>query len=228
MQSPEALILVTVATRSEQLAEQMRLDIVRNVLAPGERVTEEGLADRYGMSRTPVREALRVLVRESLLVYVPRTGYLVASVDLDAMDDLYTVRVAIEEQVATRVVRTGAFAPLRELLAFWEEMPARVQSGDVNLVFADEVFHETLADVSGSNVFPQMLRNINQRLHALRIRDFIDPERVRRTYSQHAAILRGLLAGDARLARALLRAHIWESHSFVRTSALRAAEGSAM
>ncbi|MBI2760411.1 MAG: GntR family transcriptional regulator, partial [Chloroflexi bacterium] len=210
----EVAPVLAMATRSEQLAEMIRLDIVRNRLPPGERVTEEALAERYGVSRTPVREALRVLTRESLLRYVPRTGYIVASVDLDEMDDLYTVRIAIEEQVATRIVTRGIEGPLRGLLTFWEATPEPVES-DINLVYADEAFHETLAEACGSTVFPPLLRNINQRLHRLRIRDFIDPERVRRTYVQHATILRGLLDRDARLSRALLRAHIWESHSFV-------------
>jgi DNA-binding GntR family transcriptional regulator len=216
--------VVRTATRSQQLVEMIRLDIVQNALAPGARVTEEGLAERYGVSRTPVREALRTLTREALLRYVPRSGYLVAEVDLDAMDDLYTIRVAIEEQVAARIAAAPSADDLRALLAFWDEMPAAVAGGDVSLVFADEAFHETLAAICGSTVFLPMLQNINQRLHALRIRDFIDPVRVRLTYTQHAAILRGLLARDARLSRALLRAHIWESHSFVRASLRRAVE----
>jgi DNA-binding GntR family transcriptional regulator len=216
---------VATATRSEQLIEMIRLDVVQNRLRPGDRVTEEGLAERYGVSRTPVREALRVLTQESLLRYLPRTGYVVAAVDLDAMDDLYTVRVAIEEQVATRIAAAPAVEDLQRLLDFWGEMPVSDGEGNVNLVFADEAFHETLAAISGSTVFLPMLQNINQRLHVLRIRDFIDPERVRRTYAQHATILRALLASDARLSRALLRSHVWESHSFVRASFLRAAGG---
>jgi DNA-binding GntR family transcriptional regulator len=218
---------VTVATRSEQLAEMIRLEIVQNVFSPGDRITEEALAERYRVSRTPVREALRILVRESLLRYVPHTGYLVAAVDLGEMDDLYTIRVAVEEQVAARIVATRVEAPLRELLTFWGAEPAPFMA-DVNLVFANEQFHEMLAEVSGSSVFLPMLRNINQRLHRLRIRDFVDPERVHRTYVQHATILRGLLDHDARLSRALLRAHIWESHAFVRSSALRAIEGTSL
>src|SRR5712691_1982055 len=112
---------MVVATRTQQLLELIRLDIVRDVLPPGSRVTEEGLAERYGVSRTPVREVLRVLARESLLQYIPRSGYVVATVDLDEMDDLYAVRVAIEEQVAARVVaRAGdAQSRLQELLGFW-------------------------------------------------------------------------------------------------------------
>ena len=91
----------------------------------------------------------------------------------------------------------------------------------MQLVFADEHFHESLAAASGSSVLGPMLRNINNRLHALRMRDFIDPARVARTYAQHTAILRALLQADGRLAAALLRAHIWQSYDFVCASILR-------
>ncbi|HET7717589.1 MAG TPA: FCD domain-containing protein, partial [Bauldia sp.] len=76
---------------------------------------------------------------------------------------------------------------------------------------------------SGSTVLAPMLRNINNRLHALRMRDFIDPARVLRTYEQHMAILQALMKGDARLAASLLRAHIWQSYDFVCAS-MRSAE----
>lgn len=213
----------TTLTRTQQVVDELRLEILRNVLKPGTRITEEGLAERYGLSRTPVREALRLLTRESLLVHVPRAYYEVASVNLDEMDDLYTMRVALEERVAERIVRTGAAEELRALLTFWSAPPTAPE-GDVQLVFADERFHESLAAASGSTVLPPMLRNINNRLHALRMRDFIAPERVLRTYEQHRAILEALLKGDARLAAALLKAHIWQSYDFVCASMARQGE----
>jgi len=69
-----------------------------------------------------------------------------------------------------------------------------------------------------------MLQTINRRLHILRTRDFANPERIRLTFDQHAAILRTLMLGDARLAQAMLRAHILESHAFVRTNFLKQRE----
>lgn len=215
----------TTLTRSSELAERLRVDICTNALPPGTRITEEGLAERYGVSRTPVREALRILTRESLLDHRPHAGYSVARISLDEMDDLYSVRVSVEEQVAARVAAAADQDGLDLLLSFWERVPAP-SLPNANLVFDDERFHEGLAAASGSLVFPDLLRNINQRLHVLRVRDFVDGQRVRRTFEQHAAILHALRARDARLASALLRAHIWESHSFVRASAL-AAEGGA-
>lgn len=216
MQSP-AIVIPSPVTRSEELARLLRVEIVENRLAPGDRLTEEALAERFGMSRTPVREALRVLAREALLEYRPHAGYSVAAVSLDDIDDLYTIRVSIEEQVAARIERIPTLEALEPLEAFWGRAPTE-QSPDLTLVFADEQFHEGLAATSGSVVFSSMLRNVNHRLHVLRIRDFANAERVHRTFEQHASILRALRARDTRLARALLRAHIWQSYSFVRAS----------
>lgn len=224
MQSALYADLERSSTRTQQVADEVRLEILRNLLPPGTRITEEGLAERFRLSRTPVREALRLLTRESLLIHVPHAYYEVASVNLDEMDDLYTMRVALEERVAERIARQGAAPAIDLLLAFWGSPPAASEDGDAQLVFADERFHVSLAEASGSTVLPAMLRNINDRLHALRMRDFVDPERVLQTYAQHSAILRALLQRDGRLAVALLRAHIWQSYDFV-CSGLRAPEG---
>lgn len=204
-------------TLSEELARLLRAAIVENELPPGERITEEAIAERYGVSRTPVREALRVLTREALLEYRPHAGYAVAAVSLDDLDDLYTIRVSIEEQVAARLGLTPVLDALEPLEAFWGRSAAG-QGPDLALVFADEQFHEGLADAAGSTVFSSLLRNLNHRLHVLRIRDFADRDRVQRTFEQHAAILRALRARDTRLAQALIRAHIWQSYGFVRST----------
>jgi DNA-binding GntR family transcriptional regulator len=221
MQSLTTSIAEASLTRTQQVVDEIRLEILRDVLPPGTRITEEGLAERYGLSRTPVREALRMLTRESLLIHVPRAYYEVASINLDEMDDLYTMRVALEERVAERIARAGSSDDLRELLEFWGSPPVS-NEGDVQLVFADERFHESLAAASGSTVLPPLLRNINNRLHGLRMRDFIDPGRVLRTYEQHTAILHALLKRDGRLAASLLRAHIWQSYDFVCASMAQA------
>src|SRR3954451_21679100 len=146
----QAEVFSSSPTRSEVLVEQLRLDIVRGAIAGGTRLTEESLAERYGVSRTPVREALRLLARESLLAYAPRAGYTVRSIDLEEMDDLYVIRCAIEEQAATKIVSSGPNGVLHNLLEYWGEMPSSVAGGDVNLVLADENFHETLAEAGGS------------------------------------------------------------------------------
>ena len=209
----------TAPTIAQALARELRTEVARGALSPGERITEESLAERFSVSRTPVREALRMLTREQLLEHRPNAGYAVASVSLADMDDLYTVRVAIEERVARHIIERGNDREIIALRAIWEQRPP-TEYADASLVSADEQFHETLADASGSSVFGDMLRNINARLHVLRIRDFIDANRVQRTFDQHIGVLNAIRAQNTRLAGALLRAHIWESHTFVRASYL--------
>jgi len=209
----------TATTLTAALTEQLRTEIAHGWLKPGERVTEDALAERFGVSRTPVREALRMLTREALLTHRPNAGYAVAEVSVADMDDLYAVRVGIEEQVARHIVARNAYEPLRELRTTWAQRPPE-EHADALLVLADERFHETLADASGSGVLAEMLRNINARLHVLRIRDFVDARRVQRTFDQHLGVIDALEDRDARLGAALLRSHIWESHAHVRAAYL--------
>jgi DNA-binding FadR family transcriptional regulator len=99
-------------TRTQHVAEELRMEILRNVLPAGTRITEEGLAERYGYSRTPVREALRLLARESLLIHVPRAYYEVASVNLDEMDVQGALNhgatpAEVEEVILTTMIYAG-------------------------------------------------------------------------------------------------------------------------
>ena len=212
-------------TRAADVVARIRADLIRGLYGAGARLKEGELADRYGTSRTPVREALRTLARAGLLQHRPQAGYVVDTPSLGDMDDLYSIRVAIEEQVASRIVDLADLSALEPLEAFWSaELPPpdALDEPDGSLVFADEQLHEALAEISGSSVFPSLLRDINARIHLLRARDFLDAVRVQRTFDQHAAVLRALRTRDRRLARALLRSHIWESHGYVREAALRA------
>lgn len=207
-------------TLTGSLVEIIRSDIAVNVFPPGSRLTEESLAERYGTSRTPVREALRALVQESLLEHVPNAGYSVTRLRLRDLDDLYAIRIAIEQRAVRRLAEgLGDLRMVEGLLAVWGSVPEQIET-DVNIVFADESFHETLAAASRSPVLVEMLRSINRRLHALRMREFVDPERVRRTYDQHGAIIGSILDGDGDLAVSRMESHILEGHRFVRRASI--------
>lgn len=207
-------------TRAGRLANLLRRDVAAGKFAPGERITEGELALIYGTSRTPVREALRVLQQEMLLDHVPNWGHRVSSLRLSDLDDLYAVRLGVEQQAVSRLAEGwGDLSAVRELLEVWDVDPTGFPA-DVDLVFADEQFHETLAAANGGTVLLPTLQLINRRLHSLRIREFINEDRVRRTYEQHAGILRAILDGDAGYSTALMRSHVLEGQRYVRRSAL--------
>lgn len=207
-------------TRAGKLTDLLRGDIAAGKFAAGERLTESKLAEIYGTSRTPVRETLRVLTQEMLLDHVPNWGHRVARLRLSDLDDLYAVRLGVEQQSVSRLTEgSGDLGAVRDLLEVWD-VDQVGSSTDVNLVFADEEFHETLAAASGGTVLLPALQLINRRLHSLRIREFINEDRVRRTYEQHAGILHAILDGDPGYATALMRSHILEGQRYVRRSAL--------
>lgn len=207
-------------TRAGKLTDLLRRDIAAGRFAAGERLTESKLAEIYGTSRTPVRETLRVLTQEMLLDHVPNWGHRVARLRLSDLDDLYAVRLGVEQQSVSRLTEgAGDLRAVRDLLEVWDVDQAE-SAADVNLVFADEEFHETLAAASGGTVLLPTLQLINRRLHSLRIREFINADRVRRTYQQHAGILHAILDGDPRYATALMRSHILEGQRYVPRSAL--------
>lgn len=207
------------AVTGPTLVDRIRADIAAGRFPPGSRITEVTLAESYGTSRTPVREALRVLTQEMLLDHVPNWGHRVVRLQLRDLDDLYAVRIGIERQTVRRLAEGGGdLDRVRDLLVAWEVAPETVRA-DVNLVFADESFHEGLAAASGGTVLLPSLRTINRRLHGLRMREFIDLDRVHRTYEQHTTILHAILDADATLATALMESHVLEGRRFVRRSA---------
>lgn len=202
------------------LVDRIRADIAGNGFLPGSRITEAALAERYGTSRTPVREALRMLTQERLLDHVPNWGHRVVRLQLRDLDDLYAVRIGIEVQSVRRLAEgSGDLAPVHQLLARWNVPPIE-RHPDVNLVFTDEAFHEGLAAAAGGTVLLASLRTVNHRLHGLRMREFIDADRVQRTYDQHTSILRAILAADSTLATALMTSHVLEGQRYVRHSAI--------
>ena len=207
-------------TRTDRLADRLRSDIAAGKFAPGERITEDALASMYGTSRTPVREALRLLRQEMLLDQVPNWGHRVSRLRLTDLDDLYAARIGLEVQAVSRLADgAGELRAVRDLLAAWDVGPGE-RCEDVNLVFADERFHEALAQAAGGTVLLPSLQLINRRLHSVRIREFIDDDRISRTYEQHVSILRAILDGDRELAGALMRSHIIEAQRHVRRRAL--------
>jgi len=117
-------------TRRETLGgsvyDRLKSDIVSWAFKPGQRLPEGSIAERFEVSRTPVREALRRLEQEGLVVYVPQHGYSARTLNLKSLNELYQVRVVLEEWatgLAAEVARDGAeaAADLEELRTTWEQ-----------------------------------------------------------------------------------------------------------
>ena len=157
---------------------------------PGQRLTEEELCDEFSVSRSPVREALGQLAERGLVVKKARQGYSVRKIDLKEINELYDVRLVLELSVIERLCRqTVDETQLWELERKWEHFRDGLPEMSTVAADADEEFHELLALGTGNSVLVRTLKDIDKRIHFVRLSDITDPERFRKTCDDHLEIL---------------------------------------
>lgn len=194
--------------------------IVQSQFRPGQRLTEAELAARFGSSRTPVREALRKLERDGWIVLVPHRGCHVRQFTVRELDDTYEVRIALERLSVALAIRQGDAAILRRLAARWAAFadPPDEDSG-LEMLAADEEFHETLARCSGNVQLIEHLKRINEQIRIVRRIDFTRAERRAQTISDHRTILSHVLDHDVMQAQAAVEDHVRVSKAAVKSLA---------
>jgi DNA-binding GntR family transcriptional regulator len=194
--------------------EALAARISRWEIPAGERLTEQRLSKDFGVSRTPVREALRLLERACLVEETPPRGYAVRGLDLTTIDHIYTVRVVLEElsvTLAAEVVDTDSF---RELKA---RVEASLTATDDDNAQLREAFHEELAALSCNEELVRQLHDIDIRIYAFRRLDIALPSLASSAQDDHLAILQLLEARKTEEAREAMGDHIRRSQATVRT-----------
>lgn len=200
----------------------IRRDIVAGDLLPGTRVTEAFLAERYGVSRVPVREALRGLEGEGFVVSQPNVGSRIAAIPVDEADDLFAVRESLEVATARRAAtraRTlfdGDSPPAdwwrvrRELGVVLDTGDRAVEHDDLGqLVDLNDRFHFLVAELSGSTTLATLLRQLSRKIEWLYAMDTFS--RGKRLWPEHRQILSAIDAGDVETAVARMASHVQQS-----------------
>ena len=200
--------------------EQIKADIFEFRLMPGTRFSENQVAGRARVSRTPVREALFRLEREGYLEVHPKSGWSVRPLDFAALDHLYDARLVIERAAVERLCAGNARQALAGLEKVWLVRPASRLADGARVARLDEEFHAKLVGAAGNPELARMHQSITERIRIVRRLDFTHPERVAYTYIEHGQILRAILARRGARAVELLRAHIEESKLEVRKISL--------
>ena len=176
-------------------------------LKPGERVSEIELAERLGVSRTPVREALTRLVNDGFLTPTTR-GFMRRPLEVQETLDLYEARVAIESACLSMAIERATEEEIAEAVAYLEKSRKVPRSTPiVQLVELDEGFHLRIADMARNAELKRILVNLNERIRFIR---WIDMESVGRDFTQreHGEILQALKARDRKASEKALRSHI--------------------
>jgi len=201
---------------SDHVFNTIRERIVLWEYSPDHRFTEEELSAEFNISRSPIREALRMLVENGFVTKEHYRGYTVHQLDLEEIHELYDVRQALELFAVEWLAINGmADAIWTNLHAAWQAILRDLPQIITNFADEDESFHETLAKCTGNRTLVQHLRNINRRIHFVRMTDITTISRLRATCEQHLRILDFIKAGDVQCAREALTMNIEEGEENV-------------
>ncbi len=187
----------------------LREAILRGDLVPGERLMELQLASKLGVSRTPIREAIRMLEQEGLAITIPRKGAIVAGMTEKDMQDVLEIREALEElsvQVACDKITDEEVERLRENM---ESFETSLKSNDIKrMAEADVEFHDVIYQATDNPKLINMLNNLREQMYRYRVEYLKNPDNHEQLLQEHAAIYEGILAKDKDAVTQMIRRHI--------------------
>lgn len=181
---------------------------IRFELKPGQRLTEVDIAQRFAVSRTPVREALNRLVQEGFMVPEGSRGFAVRLLDPKECFDIYELRLALEATAATLAVERASDEDLASLVKFAQQSNRIPSASEPERVLdLDEQFHDRMAALSGNSQLVENLRVLSARIHFVRLIDLENKPRSQ-SLGEHLAVARALQERNAAAARKALEQHI--------------------
>lgn len=191
---------------------KLKHDLTHFVFKPGERLIETSLSSEYGVSRTPVREALRLLEQEGLVTVLTNGNRVAPEFDPTQYEDLFAMRVVLEELAVQEACQRGTDQAINALRISWgEEFDGKAVPLDGSYVTANERFHLGVANLTGNRFLIETLVRISDRTRIITMVDFTEPERIAATRTEHEAILSAIEERSPDKARELVRDHILRS-----------------
>lgn len=179
-------------------------------LAPGDRLTEVELAETYGISRTPVREAMRQLEADGLVEHSPRRGASIRRLDHAEVSELYDMRTVLEGAAAEFAARAASDVELAELSAIHEEMVRTADPRDLSRL--NQQFHGALLDAARNRYLVKSVAAIHKALLILGRSTMQETGRAEQAIAEHGQLLQALQARDPVAAGTAMRAHIAAAH----------------
>ncbi|MDI9242559.1 GntR family transcriptional regulator [Fusibacillus kribbianus] len=187
----------------------LRRAILRGELVPGQRLMEIQLAEKMGVSRTPVREAIRKLELEGLVVMIPRKGAEVAHISGKNLRDVLEVRRALEELAGELACERMTEEEFRLLEQANHKFTGVVGSDDITVIAqADEAFHGLIYQATENERLIQMVNHLREQMYRYRIEHIKDRSQRKVLVQEHQEIMRALAARDVEATRRAIRNHI--------------------
>lgn len=189
----------------------LRQGILTGELKPGERLMEMHLAQRLGVSRTPIREAMRMLEREGLVTMVPRRGAEVANITGKDLKDVLEVRVALDSlavELACEKITQEEMQELKRACETFERTTREKEPDAVKITKADVALHDVIVRATGNDKLQQMLSNLSEQMYRYRFEYIKDASYHTRLIEEHERIYESIRARDKQRAVAEITKHI--------------------
>jgi len=199
-----------------EVAKRLRERIFAHEFAPGQWLDEQALAAQYGISRTPLREALKVLAAEGMVTLKPRRGCYVTEVSDRDLDDIFPVLALLESRCALEATLKAGPADLRRLETLHESLEAHAAKGNIDRFFeANQDFHRTVMELAGNRWLTQVIQDLRRALRLARHHSLLARGRMRESLAEHRAILAAIRAHDAERAGELMHLHLTQGRAAI-------------
>jgi DNA-binding GntR family transcriptional regulator len=194
---------------SADIASVLENEILSGVMAPGTRIDEQTLASRFGVSRTPVRDALRQLEASGLIDLRPRQGAFVAELTLGKLLELFEIMSSLEGLCARLAARRASAEEVAAIQHIQDDLVRLVEVGDADAYYTrNRDFHERIYAASANGTLEEMTRSIRNRVGPYRRHQLRRLGRLKASAAEHQAVLDAIAAGDPERAEFLMRDHI--------------------
>ena len=187
----------------------LRQAILKGELEPGERLMEIQLAERLGVSRTPIREAIRKLELEGLVLMIPRKGAEVAKISARSLRDVLEVRRALEELTIELACQRMTEEDLGELQKAQDEFKKAIADGDaMRIAETDEHYHDVIYSGTQNAKLIQMLNNLREQMYRYRLEYIKDADKRKILILEHERVLKAIRDRKVAEAKEAMREHI--------------------
>ena len=196
-------------TLRERLVDYLKESIIKGHLKPGERIAEPELAERFGISRTPVREAFRQLESEGFLTVIPRRGATVSPITDRDVKEFYTIKALLEGYAARIACPKFTNKEIQKMDSLNSQMAKFAEKDDAkNFLRSDDQLHDVFLKTCGNEKLYSLVHTVVQQFERLRITALSIPGRMIKSVAQHNDIIDAFKKKKAHLVEKLVRANI--------------------
>ena len=196
-------------TLAESLRQQLEGAIAAGLLEPGSRLDEQEIAQRFGVSRTPVREAFRLMAANNLVELRGRQGATVRAIKAEALIEMFQVMAELEGLCARLAARRVSPTWESEISEIHQRLVKAGETRDINLFYeVNQEFHEAIYEASRNAFLADQTRKLRNQVAAYRRRVTRMPNRIADTVREHEAVMQAILAHDPERAHSTMRDHV--------------------